>query len=74
LGSASERSEFMICPLCGHAFDESAESACRKCPLKPDCRMVCCPQCGYQTVTTAPITEKAVGMLKRLLGRKREKP
>lgn len=38
------------CPLCGHAFDPSANPGCASCPLNSGCRIVCCPNCGHSTV------------------------
>jgi uncharacterized protein (DUF2225 family) len=39
------------CPMCGNAFDkQQGRSACAGCPFGRDCRMLCCPNCGYETV------------------------
>lgn len=46
----SLKSEFIVCPLCGRQFDPKTNQACLKCPFKKGCQMVCCPNCGYQTV------------------------
>jgi C4-type Zn-finger protein len=43
-------SGFVVCPLCGRQFDPKANQACSKCPFKKGCQVVCCPNCGYQTV------------------------
>jgi len=37
----------MICPLCGHKFEEFTQS-CAGCPLNSNCNLICCPNCGYK--------------------------
>lgn len=38
-----------VCPLCGLRFYEAeAKRPCRGCPLDSNCRLICCPNCGYQ--------------------------
>lgn len=39
----------MQCSFCGFTFSvlEHVES-CPSCPLSKNCRMVCCPRCGYK--------------------------
>jgi hypothetical protein len=43
------RSEFK-CSMCGQLFDPDQYLGCQACPLNPGCNLVCCPNCGYQTV------------------------
>jgi len=39
----------MRCPLCGLEFSEAeAKRVCQGCPLDSGCRLICCPNCGYQ--------------------------
>jgi hypothetical protein len=38
------------CALCGHEFDSAALACHSACPLAEGCRIICCPNCGYQTV------------------------
>lgn len=46
----SRTESLMKCALCGYAFSvEQAESACRGCPFHRKCRLVRCPNCGYET-------------------------
>lgn len=40
----------MTCALCGYQFDTAALACYGKCPLAAGCNVVCCPNCGYQTV------------------------
>lgn len=40
----------MRCALCGYAFDSMALACHSSCPLSAGCNIVCCPNCGYQTV------------------------
>ena len=37
----------MKCPFCGFEFEESQEVCCG-CPLRGQCKAVCCPNCGYE--------------------------
>lgn len=40
----------MRCKLCGHLFDETEKSEiCKGCP-SCNCRMVRCPNCGYENL------------------------
>ncbi|MFQ6058327.1 MAG: hypothetical protein ACE5MB_05515 [Anaerolineae bacterium] len=55
----------MRCPLCGYEFDEQ-QMACRtNCPLNRDCNLICCPNCGYQTVDES--RSKTAAWLRRVL-------
>jgi hypothetical protein len=39
----------MTCPLCGFNFGREEQSwACQRCPLASGCRLIRCPQCGYE--------------------------
>lgn len=40
----------MRCALCGYEFDSTALACHSSCPLSAGCNIVCCPNCGYQTV------------------------
>ncbi len=40
----------MICPLCGFEYDETALDCHAACPMAQGCAIVCCPNCGYQSV------------------------
>ena len=42
--------ERITCTMCGHNFDPAAHVACQSCPLQKGCALVCCPQCGFETV------------------------
>ncbi len=38
------------CPLCGYTYTAAeSQSACRSCPFHRKCRMLRCPNCGYET-------------------------
>ena len=40
----------MKCGLCGHEFDQDkAEAACKGCPVMKGCRLIRCPNCGFET-------------------------
>ncbi len=40
----------MRCALCGFEFDEKQMSCHASCALNQYCQIVCCPNCGHQTV------------------------
>ena len=40
----------MRCQLCGFEFDESKLTCHASCALNKYCAVVCCPNCGHQTV------------------------
>lgn len=40
----------MKCALCGYEFDRGNLACYGKCPLAAGCHIICCPNCGYQTV------------------------
>ncbi len=40
----------MRCRMCGFEFDETQMSCHASCALNQYCAVVCCPNCGYQTV------------------------
>jgi hypothetical protein len=39
----------MRCPVCGGQLKEQV-SGCSRCPMNGGCDMVCCENCGYETV------------------------
>ncbi len=47
----------LVCPVCGITFNLDENQACSSCPLKSKCQVVCCPNCGYQTVVKAEFTD-----------------
>lgn len=38
------------CSMCGYGYDPDQHAACQNCPMHAGCNLVCCPNCGYQTV------------------------
>ncbi len=59
----------MKCALCGYVFDEGDTSRCTQCPFNQGCRIICCPNCGYEM----PPETRMVQWLKRLTGKKAPK-
>ncbi len=57
----------MTCPVCGGELTD-AVSRCASCPMHGGCDMMCCENCGYETV--AP-RSTVVDFFKRLAGRRR---
>jgi hypothetical protein len=39
----------MRCPVCGGELREHV-SGCSRCPMNGGCDMLCCENCGYETV------------------------
>ncbi len=58
----------MKCNLCGCEFDESRRTPCESCPVKSGCEFICCPQCGYKTIESSPLTRKLGRVIKSILG------
>lgn len=56
----------MTCPICGGELKEHV-SGCAKCPVSGNCDMLCCDDCGYETV--AP-KSAVVDFFKRVFGQK----
>lgn len=56
--------------MCGFEFDKTDTLCAHGCPLGPMCSMNRCPSCNYEF----PKTPKSVSWLRRLLGRKSERP
>jgi hypothetical protein len=54
----------MTCALCGYEVDGGALACYGKCPLAAGCHVVCCPNCGYQTVDES--RSGTVKMLRKL--------
>ena len=54
----------MICTLCGSEFDATAVACHAKCAMGSGCNLVCCPNCGFQTVDETK--SRLAGLLRRL--------
>ncbi len=58
----------MKCGFCGTEFDLlSAEEACRACPIVVGCRLVRCPNCGYEMPPEAKLVSKLRELRKKQL-------
>jgi len=60
----------MRCPVCGGILRERLEG-CTTCPMGSGCDMLCCENCGYQTVAPRSAT---VEFFRRLWGRRHRRP
>ncbi len=58
------------CPVCGGELKEHV-SGCSTCPMNGGCDMMCCENCGYETVAPKSITVEFVKKLLRMGGRGR---
>ncbi len=56
----------MRCPVCNDLLVDEVPG-CDGCPVGKGCSMLCCSNCGYQTV---PPRSSLVTLFKRLFGRK----
>ena len=48
--NASAQENWITCSMCGQAFDPAGHAACQSCPIQRGCQVVCCPNCGFETV------------------------
>lgn len=60
----------MRCQLCGAEFEPTAMGCQDKCPMSRQCRLICCPHCGYQVVDEdrsrlARLVEKVWSLFRR---------
>ena len=56
----------MKCPMCSKEFDESqSERACAGCPMNKGCKLIRCPNCGYEIPAEPP----SLNFLKKLFQR-----
>jgi hypothetical protein len=56
----------MQCPVCGGPLTDTV-SHCSRCPMNRGCEMICCENCGYETVAPRSAT---LDFFKRLFRRK----
>jgi len=57
----------MNCPLCGNSFEEFSY-ACKGCPVNKDCKLICCPNCGYKF----PNESKIVNFINNIFKKERK--
>jgi len=50
------------CPVCGGSMKEQV-AGCSTCPMGSGCDMICCENCGYETVPPRSVT---IDFLKRV--------
>lgn len=53
----------MKCPFCGHRFRDPLEK-CAGCPLQSRCKVLCCPNCGYELERDSTLARWAKKLLK----------
>jgi Fe2+ transport system protein FeoA len=58
------------CGLCGRVFEPHSLACHDGCPLGPTCRLICCPNCGYEV----PDESRVVGARLFARLRRREQP
>lgn len=55
----------VTCPMCGYGFGANDRRACESCPVNSGCKLLCCPNCGHNTID--PNDSRAARGLMRLL-------
>lgn len=58
---------YMHCSLCGFEFEKNAMSCAGGCPVSRYCKLVRCPNCGYEF----PEPPRALTWLEKLFGRRK---
>jgi DNA-directed RNA polymerase subunit RPC12/RpoP len=61
----AENANYIDCPLCGHRFSEDELGCHTACPFSENCKIACCPRCGYQIFRKSETVE----WIKRFLGK-----
>jgi Fe2+ transport system protein FeoA len=64
------RPAYFHCALCGFEFEKHSASCATTCVLARHCKLVRCPNCGYEF----PEPSQAPGWLQKLLGRRSAAP
>lgn len=54
----------MKCLFCGHESTDAIEK-CAGCPLRSNCRVICCPNCGYELERESTLAKWAEKLLKK---------
>ena len=55
----------MRCKICGYVFDENKKTETCKWCTEPHCKMVRCPNCGYETLPESKGEFKFIDSLKK---------
>jgi hypothetical protein len=58
------------CPVCGGVLREQV-SGCSTCPMNSGCDMLCCENCGYETVAPQSVTIALVKKVVSFVSRKK---
>jgi hypothetical protein len=58
------------CPLCGQRFDPEGSSCPSGCPLAGKCKVICCPNCGYEFVEDSAVVS-GLGRLWKIIRRRK---
>lgn len=67
--AARQTSRAHKCPLCGGEVSADRSRCAGGCPMAKNCRILCCPHCGYGFVEDS-IVAAGIGQLVRRLRRK----
>ena len=52
------------CPLCGAAFSSDQSHCAGGCPMAANCRVLCCPACGYEFIEDSILISGAQRLLR----------
>jgi hypothetical protein len=60
----------MQCPVCNTVLQDQVTS-CGSCPMNSGCEMLCCENCGYETVAPHSVTVDFFKKVWRLAARRK---
>jgi hypothetical protein len=61
----------MNCPVCSTVL-HAQETSCGSCPMNSGCDMLCCDNCGYETVAPHSVTVDFFRRVWRLAARRKD--
>lgn len=59
--------------MCGYKIDEMDALSCSKCPLRKDCDIRHCPNCGYSLIDTKKIINYFAKIKEFFINKRKEK-
>lgn len=70
--SANRAESPRVCPLCGKSIETSSDREhCPSCPVAKQCKILCCPHCGYEFVEDSALVSGLTGLIRRLRGKEK---
>jgi len=53
------------CPLCGGSFPADGSGCPSACPIAKQCKVLCCPHCGYEFVEDSAVASGIARLWRR---------